>query len=206
MSVSDELVRLQPEVAAHLSRVHNTLDKQSATWETKLDEIRHLVQGLANGQLQISFAGPVTAKFQGLDSTPEALSGALPARPAAQMEAERQTDPGASAAPSLPGEGAPPVYTLMKAKTVEDVWREWDLGIAGGPAVKDLERVWGHRWRPIGPCRVAFARRKVVLDELAKLRARGRTPAAAVAELEALRGSRSIRGLWELLVARNKEE
>jgi len=50
--------------------------------------------------------------------------------------------PATSPAP-LPTAG-PPAYTLFAAKTVADAWREWDEGILGGPAVRDLEATWGH--------------------------------------------------------------
>jgi hypothetical protein len=33
----------------------------------------------------------------------------------------------------------PPIYTLVKAHTVSEVWREWNEGILGGPAIKNLE-------------------------------------------------------------------
>jgi hypothetical protein len=42
----------------------------------------------------------------------------------------------------------PPTYTFIKAQTVADVWREYKEGIAGGPAVEELERLWQARWRP----------------------------------------------------------
>ncbi len=212
--MSDEIVRLQPEIAVHLSKVYNTLEKQGTTVESKLGELQYLLNSLANGQFQISIAGPVTATFVGSNTaftgsntaltSFDAVPSELPLRPPQTTTSQAQLEQEAGAKGSI-GVGKAPEYRLMNAKTVADVWREWELGIAGGPAVKDLERVWGHRWRPVGGPRVAFSRRKVILDELARLRAQGHSPDDAVAELEAIRGSRSIRGLWELLTARNKE-
>jgi hypothetical protein len=41
----------------------------------------------------------------------------------------------------------PPAYNFISARTVGDVWREYKEGIAGGPAVEELERQWQARWR-----------------------------------------------------------
>jgi hypothetical protein len=32
-------------------------------------------------------------------------------------------------------------------KTVDQLWREWTEGLAGGPAVGRLDSTWGSRWR-----------------------------------------------------------
>lgn len=53
-----------------------------------------------------------------------------------------------TAAGTAPKPG-PPVYTeLVKVYTVRDVWRDWTEGLAGRPAVRELEEAWGSRWRP----------------------------------------------------------
>lgn len=46
--------------------------------------------------------------------------------------------------------------------TVKDAWREWREGLAGRPAVCELEDKWGSRWRPGNTVRVQFCRRKVL--------------------------------------------
>jgi hypothetical protein len=53
----------------------------------------------------------------------------------------------------------------------------------------------GHLLRPKPKDKTAWSRRKVILDELKRLIARGRTEEAAVAELEALRAGRHLRRL-----------
>jgi len=86
----------------------------------------------------------------------------------------------------------PPVYTLIKARTVNEVWREWNEGILGGPAVKDLELKWGSRWRPLPKERVAFCRRKVIIDDILKQQQHGESVSDAVTALELVRGDRSL--------------
>jgi hypothetical protein len=42
----------------------------------------------------------------------------------------------------------PPQYRMCRAvKTVEALWREWTVGLRGGPAVAELDSRWGSRWR-----------------------------------------------------------
>jgi Transcriptional activator of glycolytic enzymes len=81
----------------------------------------------------------------------------------------------------------PPAYSLMKAHSVADVWREWKEGIAGRPPVEELERAWGARWRPGHQMRMAWCRRKVVLDEITRLIQSGLDPTLAVQHLETQR-------------------
>ena len=65
--------------------------------------------------------------------------------------------------PRAAPEPGPPVYAeLAKAYTVQDVWREWQDGLGGRPAVRELEEAWGSRWRPGNMVRVQFCRRKVL--------------------------------------------
>jgi hypothetical protein len=41
-----------------------------------------------------------------------------------------------------------PIYRMSRAvKTVDQLWREWTEGLAGGPAVGRLDSTWGSRWR-----------------------------------------------------------
>ncbi|EXK77484.1 hypothetical protein FOQG_17813 [Fusarium oxysporum f. sp. raphani 54005] len=89
----------------------------------------------------------------------------------------------------------PVVAALAKAFTVRDVWKEWEEGIAGQPAVRVLEEKWRSRWRPENGVRVQFCRRKVTWDELLARTASGKNEEEAVAELELLRAGRSLNRL-----------
>jgi hypothetical protein len=94
----------------------------------------------------------------------------------------------------------------MDLRTVADVWREWKEGIAGFPAVEQLESSWGPAWRPLPKHRVAFSRRKVIWDEVNRLLQTGLTQDDAVAQLEALRNSGSLYRLVGLLQERLKTQ
>ncbi|RKK80768.1 hypothetical protein BFJ71_g15816 [Fusarium oxysporum] len=91
---------------------------------------------------------------------------------------------------------------LAKVFTVRDVWKEWEEGIAGQPAVRVLEETWGSRWRPGNRIRVQFCRRKVIWDELLARTASGKNEEEAVAELELLRAGRSLNRLIDELKQR----
>lgn len=110
--------------------------------------------------------------------------------------------PGVAPEPLAPG--PPIVASLAKAYTVRDVWREWKEGIAGQPAVRELEETWGSRWRPGNTVRVQFCRRKVVWDELLARTARGKSEEEAVTELELLRAGRSLNQLVDELKQRRQ--
>ena len=83
--------------------------------------------------------------------------------------------------------------------TVVDVWREWTVGLAGRPALRELEERWGSRWRPGNTVKVQICRRKVFWDAIRARTARGRTEEEAVAELELLRAGRGLNQLVEEL-------
>jgi hypothetical protein len=80
---------------------------------------------------------------------------------------------------------SPLVYVLYTVKTLDDVWREWDSGILGGPALRDLEATWGDKWRRSSAERTAWCQRKTLVDELVRRVSHGLTPAEAIADLEA---------------------
>jgi hypothetical protein len=98
----------------------------------------------------------------------------------------------------------PVVAALAKVFTVRDVWKEWEEGIAGQPAVRVLEETWGSRWRPGNGIRVQFCRRKVIWDELLARTASGKSEEEAVAELELLRADRSLNRLVDELKQRRR--
>jgi hypothetical protein len=100
----------------------------------------------------------------------------------------------------------PLVYVLYAAKTLDDVWREWDSGILGGPALTDLEATWGDKWRRSGAERTAWCRRKTLVDELVRRVSSGLTPAEAIANLEVQRGSRSLPSFRDWLVQQKERQ
>lgn len=111
-----------------------------------------------------------------------------------------------SAGALAPTTSSPPVYVLYPAKTLDDVWREWDSGILGEPALRDLEATWGDKWRRSGAERTAWCRRKTLVDELVRRVDRGLTPAEAIADLEVQRGSKSLPSFRNWLVQQRKQE
>src|SRR5438046_1111570 len=77
-------------------------------------------------------------------STAENTSSTLPTTET--VAGAPSSDP-ISAGDLAPTTSDPPAYVLYPAKTLADVWREWDSGIRGGPALRDLAATWGDKWR-----------------------------------------------------------
>lgn len=190
-TASDDLLRTQPEVTCLISK----LVSAGVVQQQKLDEVLLVMNAVANGQFQVALPGPLTAKLfvPGLSAGQPTLVPSVPNPPPPAAA------PNEDVALRLPEGSSPrasaPAYELFDARSVADVWREWSVGIAGRPALQVLEQEWGHFLRPTARQRTAWSRRKVVLDELRRLIARGSTEEAAVAELEALRAGRSLRRL-----------
>ncbi|KAI8877738.1 hypothetical protein K501DRAFT_157865, partial [Backusella circina FSU 941] len=51
---------------------------------------------------------------------------------------------------------------------VIDVWREYDVGLTGCPAVKDLERNYGTKWKKSGLDSKYFRRRNELYNAIKK--------------------------------------
>ncbi|KAF2111604.1 transcriptional activator of glycolytic enzymes-domain-containing protein, partial [Lophiotrema nucula] len=41
----------------------------------------------------------------------------------------------------------PPYRMSRGIKTVDGLWREWTIGLCGGPSIQALDIKWGSRWR-----------------------------------------------------------
>jgi hypothetical protein len=96
------------------------------------------------------------------------------------------------------------LMALARVFTVKNAWREWQEGLAGQPALRELEARWGSRWHPGNTIRIAFSRRKMLWDEILARTARGKSVDEAIAELELLRASRSLNSLVEELKRRRE--
>jgi hypothetical protein len=156
------------------------------------------LQGSLNALLQ----GQVPVTFTGYFGTPH---GPVPAPAPVPVPAPVPTSVGAAIlAPSTPEPGLPVFAALAKAYTVKDVWKEWKEGLAGRPAVQELEEKWGSRWRPGNTVRVQFCRRKVIWDEILARIARGKSEEEVIAELELLRAGRSLNRLVDDLKHRRQ--
>lgn len=187
------LQRALPELSSVLESTRAAVLHNSTRLAGRLEDRIGAVQGSLDALLQ----GQVPITFTGYFRAPQGPAPAPAAPPG--------TVPGSSTAPGPAPKPGPPVYTaLAKAYTVGDVWREWKEGLAGQPAVRELEEAWGSSWRPGNTVRVQFCRRKVVWDEVLARVARGRAEEEAVAELELLRAGRSLNQLVDELKHRRQ--
>jgi hypothetical protein len=90
-------------------------------------------------------------------------------------------------------------YTLSRRlRTVVEVWREYEDGLSGGPAVQRLELEHGTAWRKDRMESKYFSRRKVLYDEVQSIAAVNAIPsreAAAMLEQRRLALGMSLDGL-----------
>lgn len=64
--------------------------------------------------------------------------------------------------PMIPGTRIPEIDLNNQAKTVKDVWDEWTLGHKNNPALQELEKKYGTRWRRGRIAKSAQRRKKVI--------------------------------------------
>lgn len=157
--------------------------------------------------------------FEPRSSTPSAVQEAVPSYllgsrvlPAATT-ATTSEDPPAndtvieaaeqqSAAPTA----APTAYYQPTLNTVPEVWKEWAVGINGGPAVSTLDNRWGISWRRSTQVAKWFSRRKVIWDKVRSLVAAGHHELAAVEQVERLRDGQSLNQLLQTLKREGNQE
>jgi hypothetical protein len=200
------LQRALPELSSVLEStreavLHNST-RLANRLEARLEGRLEGLQGSLNILLQGQLAG-LQANLNVLQQGQVPVPIPVPGGPVPAVATSIAADSPPGIAP-VPG---PPVYTeLAKAYTVQDVWREWREGLAGRPAVQELEEAWGSRWRPGNIVRVQFCRRKVLWDEVLARVARGKTEEEAVTELELLRAGRSLNQLVDELKHRRQRQ
>jgi Centromere DNA-binding protein complex CBF3 subunit, domain 2/Transcriptional activator of glycolytic enzymes len=156
--------------------------------ESRLQGLQGSLDALLQGQVPITTVTSVTTSYFGT-GPPGPTTTAAPAPAPALATPSHNVEPA----------GLPVTTALARVYTVRDVWREWQEGLAGRPAIRELEERWGSRWRPGNTLKVQFCRRKVIWDAVRARTARGKTEEEAVAELEQLRAGRSLNQLVDEL-------
>jgi hypothetical protein len=153
------LQQVLPQVSAAIYNSRDALLQQGA-------RINAAVETTLDGRLA-KLEGSVNCLINSQLGAAQLLAGQLDsanARAAQQPAGQTQLPPFpfaltlqlAAAEPTAqPTSTGPPVYNFISARTVGDVWREYKEGIAGGPAVEELERQWQARWRPTTAQRTA---------------------------------------------------
>lgn len=148
---SQRLQMAMPEMnAAVKSGFDMLLGQMKATEQAHASEIKKLNQTVSdffafgnayfNSNPDIPISQPTTLSIDPSTSSPTVLTPSVP----------------------LPS-SLVPAYTLnRKIVTVTDVWREYNVGLPGCPAVKDLERDYGTNWRKLEHESKYFRRRNEI--------------------------------------------
>jgi len=190
------LTRAFPELSSALYTTHSSLAGQVSASEARLTAQNEAVlRELAaiQREQQLLLRGGIVARLEFPQFPTESSSPPLDGPTELPAVFEGRHIPGSND-PKKPELG--PEYILAPAETVLQVWKEWETGVGGSPAVKDLEACWGFKWRYTTQQRTIWCRRKLILDQILLRIKAGLAPEAAVDEVEALRGSRSLYGLY----------
>lgn len=92
--------------------------------------------------------------------------------------------PGGRRDVSLTAEGWPSEPFSLNVKHVRDAWREWHQGLSpGSPAIVDLDKKFGAKWRYSQAIRQRHYRRKFLIGAMEARLARGMTEEDAIEEI-----------------------
>jgi hypothetical protein len=139
-----------------------------------------------------SAVGPATAASAvGAAAAPTAVGAAaaasdVQAAPGSNQKKRKSLTATAAATVAKRGPGGVVVYVLAGGKTtVEELWNEYTTGLSNGPAVRDLVRDHGTKWRaPGGASRTAWWKHSYVYEEIERRVAAGASEANAVAGVQ----------------------
>ena len=102
----------------------------------------------------------------------------------------------------------PPQYLLSRTiSTVPQLWREWTVGLKGGPSIQGLEDLYGSRWHPMHKESVLYGQWKVIVDEIRQQHTKGMSIGAAVENIELIwqQAGISLHQLYLLLNGHKKD-
>ncbi|SAM09828.1 hypothetical protein [Absidia glauca] len=132
------------DMQEHLS---NKIDAQRVTSATTSDYITQLVTGKATLSLNIN----------NNDGSPSTLSTSSP-----PFQQQQQPQPQSSLQ-------QPPSYRMSRGiRTVTDLYREWNDGLAGGYSIISLEQRWGVKWRQDDKEKKFYNRRRSIIATIKK--------------------------------------
>ena len=203
-----------PAIAERLSILHQSLARDVNEWGTRtreqLGEINARLGDLFEGRISITLNPTYAALPPPTAATVDTTTALAPTLVSAAGSTSTPfhstfSSPAPSEASSEVVEAAEavvPSYLLSRAiSTVPQLWREWTIGLGGGPSVQGLEDHYGVRWRRKHSEKVMYGRRKVIIDEIRRRHAAGISIGAAVEEVELVRqrGALSLYQLYQLL-------
>ncbi len=148
----------------------------------------------------------LTSQYQHLQNVTERELNRLRDRSASVIPAPHGLPAASVQAPSLTANSEQRVSTSAPAstngrirmkkdrtRTVLDLWKEWTVGIDGGPAIRDLEASTNRTWRTSSKTESKyFQRRFTILDAIQKSIDAGLTETEAVSRMEQQRAGRSL--------------
>jgi hypothetical protein len=173
-------------VKSGFEQLRQLLDQHATEVNSKLDHIAQTLQQ----PLHLSPYRHVIPEQQQQQQQPSSSA----------LQAQRIPSP-----PTLSGSNTTTksTYKLCRhLKTVTDVWREYELGLPGQPAVQFLEQTQGTSWRRDRTESRYFSRRKVIYDKVKKTASEyniSTTEAAEIIERNRVELGKSLDGFCKVI-------
>ena len=200
-----------PAIAERLSILQQSLQREINEWGTgsqaRLDSINSRLRDLLEGRISLTLHSSTAHSTRATPACSVPLSAPPPSPPAPSPPSPPPAPPAAPAAVgAAPAAPPPPQYILSRTiTTVPQLWKEWTVGLPGGPSVQGLEDLYGPSWRQKHSEQVFYGRRKVIIDEIRRRQASGISTGAAVEEVELMR-QRGRLSLYALYLLLNKQK
>ncbi|KAF2178632.1 hypothetical protein K469DRAFT_331606 [Zopfia rhizophila CBS 207.26] len=127
-------------------------EQQAARSEQQAAEVKALVSSIAESQseqLRLLTSGSLMFRLEALPAATSTQQLPPPLSLSFSLAGSSQyVSACANGAASPEPEPQPPSYRMSRGvKTVDCLWREWTVGLGGGPSIQALDIKWGSRWR-----------------------------------------------------------
>jgi hypothetical protein len=148
------LEKAMPVLSQKIADIHLDLRSAIATaiapLDCKLSTIQDNIRDVLSGRVPVF----INADYNSISQHP----------PFTVTSDNANMPPHSRASDSEPAANVTPLQTYKMSrgiKTVADLWREWSVGLSGGPAIQDLETRLGARWCESNEQRFYNRRKKI---------------------------------------------
>jgi hypothetical protein len=188
-SYQTSLQTVVPEILSAIEVSHGSL---STRMEGVIQSNSHVVQSL--NELQLNFQDVVSGRAAirlTVDRNAH-VEVNEPSLPAAEENIEEATHLSIGIASAA--DASVEQYKMSRhISSVAELWREFYVGLAGGPSINSLERDFGNRWRRSAADSKYFSKRKLIIEKVISIaNSDGITVEEAIKKFDRFRGDHSL--------------
>jgi hypothetical protein len=147
------LYQAVPIIAEQLQAIHTNSKQQAKEIRSQIrSEIQELQQSHTEQLRQLFSSGNLVIRLEasrpGVQQQQQQQQQQLLYTASSSKYASALTSQAPTPRACTPDTVQPLQYRMSRAvRTVEDLWREWTVGLQGQPSVSELDRRWGSTWR-----------------------------------------------------------